>query len=488
MVNTSATAPVEPGVADPIPAEIWRICAVIVLGAFMVGLDTSLVNVGLSTISNSLHSTLTYAQWVVSGYLLALAAALPACGWLSRRFGSAVVWLWALAAFGVTSGLCALAGSMTMLILMRILQGVAGGLLVPAGQTTLGLIAGPRRMGRVMSTVGISVVLAPAIGPAVGGVLIARLSWHWLFLINLPVAAVAITLGLRLFCGGKLDQAKAAGAARFDLAGFVLVASSLPLLTYGLIIASSDYYHIDVPAVAMAGSGLALLLVFVWHALHSRAPLLNLRLFRNRIYSAAQCTGILTSAAGFGGLIVMPLYFEVLRGEGVINSGLLLITYGAGTVCGLRLGARLSGRFGGGIIVAGGLALTIVTTLPLVFLSGDAWLPGIEALQLIRGAGFGLCMLQAMTTAYATVSASDLPDAAAQANVLQRVGGSIGSALFVVVLASNGGSTATAFQTTFLGITIASSVALLAALWLASAERHRWRPGAVPSADVLVVD
>jgi EmrB/QacA subfamily drug resistance transporter len=450
-------------------------CAVIVLGAFMANLDTSLVNVGLSTISHSLHASLTYSQWVVSGYLLALAAALPACGWLSRRFGSAVVWLWALAAFAFTSGLCALAGNMTVLILMRILQGIAGGLLVPAGQTTLGLTAGPRRMGRVMSTVGISVALAPAIGPAVGGVLIARLSWNWLFLINLPVAALALTLGLRLFRSGKLDQAKAAGVDGFDMIGFALVAVSLPLLTYGLISASSDYPHIRIQALAMLGVGLFLLLAFVRHSVRSPMPLLNLRLFRNRTYTAAQCCGILTSVAGFGGLIVMPLYFEILRGESVIKSGLLLITYGLGTACGLRVGGRLSDCFGGGVVVVGGLVLTLVTTVPLVFLSGRAWLPGIETLQLIRGVGFGLCALPAMTTAYATVSARELPDAAAQANILQRVGGSMGSALFVVVLTSNGGNTATAFQATFLGTAIASSVALMAAVWLAAVEHHRWR-------------
>ncbi len=172
-----------------IPPEVWRLAYVIVFGAFMAGLDTSLMTVGLATIAHDLHGSLTSAQWVSSGYLVALAAVLPVCGWLGRRIGAGRLWLIALAAFTVLSGLCALAPSLPALIVARVLQGAAGGLLVPAGQTVLGRAAGPGRMGRVMNTAGIAVVLAPAIGPTIGGLLIENLSWHWLFLVNVPVGS-----------------------------------------------------------------------------------------------------------------------------------------------------------------------------------------------------------------------------------------------------------------------------------------------------------
>jgi MFS family permease len=178
-----------------VPPETWRIAWVIVIGAFMAQLDAALVNVGIATISRQLSASLDTTQWISTGYLLALAAGLPVCGWLSRRAGASRLWLSALAGFTVISGLCACAPTIAVLIVLRIAQGVAGGLLVPAGQTVIGQAAGPQRMGRLMSTAGIAIVIGPALGPALGGLLIAYLSWRWLFLVNLPIGAVALLLG-----------------------------------------------------------------------------------------------------------------------------------------------------------------------------------------------------------------------------------------------------------------------------------------------------
>jgi EmrB/QacA subfamily drug resistance transporter len=474
MVARTASERTDPTTSDAnsggklpaIPAQVWRISAVVIFGAFMSNLDTSLVNVGLDTIGGQMNSPLGSVQWVTNGYLLALAGALPLSGWLGRRIGVGRLWLWALVAFTVASGLCAVAPSIEVLIALRVAQGLAGGLLTPAGQTIMGQAAGPSRMGRVMNTVGIALVLAPALGPTIGGLLIAHLSWRWLFLINLPVGLVAFALGLWIVPRGERGV-----AGPLDFVGFLLVGSGLPLLSYGIITASAERSVTGASAWASIVVGILALVLFVRRSLRSPAPLLDLRLFGNRVYTAASISVFFTGAALFGGMIILPLYFELLRGEPVVATGLLLASYGVGAVVAMSVGGRLTDRFGGVVSVAG-LTLTVATTIPLALFDANASLVGIEILLFLRGIGLGLAGLPAMSVAYATVARDKLPDATGQSNILRRVGASLGGALFVVVLENNGGSTDVAFQTTFWWLTGASIVALGLALWLTSQQRR----------------
>ena len=250
---------------DRISAEVWHIAFVVVFGAFMAGLDTSLVNVGLDTIVHSLHGSLASAQWVSSGYLIALAAALPLCGWLGRRVGVVRLWLCALAAFTLLSALCAVSNTLPLLILCRVLQGIAGGLLVPSGQAIIGRAAGPRHMGTVMNTAGIAVVLAPAVGPTIGGLLIAGLSWRWLFLINLPVGLIALLVGKRVLPRDEKQQ-----TGRPDLTGLLLLTAGLPLVVYGTIQASKQLSLIEPTVLGTLPLGLLALLIYGVRAWHSQ--------------------------------------------------------------------------------------------------------------------------------------------------------------------------------------------------------------------------
>lgn len=461
---------------EAIPAEVWRVAWVIVFGAFMASLDTSLVNIGLTTISGDLHGSLSSVQWVTSGYLIALAGALPACAWLGRHLGAGRLWLWALVGFTVTSGLCAAAPDLPALIVLRIAQGATGGLLVPSGQAVLGRVAGPSRIGRVMNTAGIAVVLAPAVGPTIGGLLIHSLSWRWLFLVNVPVGLVAFTLGLR-----HVPRGERGAAGPFDLTGFLLVVAGLPLLTYGITAASQHGTLGAVPVLATLLPGVLALAVFAWWSLHRRHPLLNLRLFTNQVYSAATTSVFFTGAALFGGMIVLPLYYELYRHQGVVATGLLLFAYGGGAAVSMRLGGRLTDRLGGGVTALAGLAITVATTVPFAFLDAHANLVGIEALQFFRGIGISLAGVPTMSAAYAAVAKDHLPDATAQVNILQRVGGALGSALFVVILQRHGGSTTAAFHTTFWWLTATAVLALITSARLAAKQRRPSRPDTQPS-------
>ena len=452
-----------------VPREVWRLAMVIVIGAFMAQLDTALVNVGLDTITNKLHGTLATAQWVTSGYLLALAAALAACGWLGKRIGAGTLWLGALVAFTVISLVCAFATSLDMLIVLRILQGAAGGLLVPAGQPVLGRAAGPARMGRVMSTAGIAVVLAPAIGPTIGGVLIENLSWHWLFLVNVPVGILALALGLRFMPRGNPEP-----AGHLDLLGLALLTAGLPLVAYGISTATQDKSVTATAVLATLPLGLVCLAGYIVHALRPRtgAPVIDLGLFRSRVYRWAQTAVLFTGGGLFGGLIILPLYFEILRGQSVIGTGLLLLTYGGGAAVAMPLAGRLTDRLGGGLVAAFGLTVTVVTTLPFVFLGAHASLVLIEVLQFARGTGLGFAGIPAMSAAYASVPRQKMPDATVTANIAQRIGGSLGTALFVIILQAHRVVGLADFHRVFLWLTITAAVALLAAVALAAAERR----------------
>lgn len=460
---------------DPIPAEVWRIALVIVFGAFMAGLDTSLVNVGLDTIASDLAAPLADTQWVTTGYLIALAAALPAGPWLQRRFGPARVWLGALIAFTVSSGLCAIVPSLGLLVAARAVQGLSGGLLVPAGQSVLGAAAGPRRMGRVMATSGIPVVLAPAVGPALGGILIAVLSWRWLFVVNVPVGIAALVLGVRL-----LPRSPTTRSARLDVLGLLLLGVGLPAISFGGVEIGDGGSAAGVGA-GSAAAGLLLLIAFVTRSLlrgrrDGAEALIDLRLFGRPAYAAAQVSVLFTGVSLFGGLILLPLYYEVLRHLGVVQTGLLLLAYGAGATAALRVGGRLTDRVGGGISCSIGLVLTIAATAPFAVLPPHADLVLVEALQLVRGVGVGMAGLPAMSSAF-SAAADRITDATTTANILQRVGGSAGSAGLVLIVARSGLAAPAAFHVAFLALTATAALALAAAIVLTVVQtRYRQPP------------
>lgn len=467
MTQTKSVArPVEPG----IPRHVWRIAVVVVAGAFMSTLDTSVVNVGLARMSTGLGASLGTAQWVSSGYLLALAAAMPPVGWLSRRFSARSIWLASLAAFTLASALCAVAGSLGELIGLRVLQGVAGGVLVPAGQIMLARAAGPSRMGRVMSTVGIAVVLAPVIGPVVGGLLI-ELSWRWLFLINVPFGLAGLLAGRRILPA----DGERPSAGRLDVAGLVLAAGGLAVLTYGITEASRRGSVAPAPVALALASGAAALVLFVLRSRATEAPLVQLGVWRNPAFTSSAIVAFFGGAALFGGLVLVPLYLEVLRGQGTVATGLVLIGQGAGAAITMPLSGRLTDRFGGGVVSVAGLLLSALATLPLLTVTAHTGLPAIVAITTARGMGVGLAIMPAVAAAYSAIDRAQIPDATPQLNAVQRIGGSIGTAVLVVAVQRGIGRPAHAFQNSF-GLLLATTVlALIPAVGLSVVLRRTRR-------------
>jgi EmrB/QacA subfamily drug resistance transporter len=414
---------------EPISAHVWRISAVVIVGSIMSILDTTIVNVALATLSRKLHSPISEIQWVVTGYMLSLAAVIPVTGWAARRFGAKQVYLVSLVLFTAGSALCGLATSTTELIVFRVLQGVGGGMILPIGQLMMAEAAGPKRMGRVMSVVAVPAMLAPILGPTIGGVILQNASWQWIFYVNVPIGVLAVIAALRFLPWLKQGQAD-----KLDARGLLLMATGLPLLTYGLAEIGITGGFTSVKVILPVVVGIALVAYFVRHALRVPNPLLDMRLYRRPTFSSASFAMFCLGAALFGGMILLPLYWQDVRFESVVNTGLLTAPQGLGAALAMPIAGKLTDRWGGGRLALFGVTLTTIATIPFGLIGAHTSIVWLSAAMLLRGIGIGFGFMPAMAAAFASLERSELSSATPQLNVLQRVGGSIGTAVLAVVL------------------------------------------------------
>jgi EmrB/QacA subfamily drug resistance transporter len=407
----------------------WTVAAVVIVGAIMSILDTTIVNVALETLSRDLSSPLQHIQWIVTGYLLALAMVIPLTGWASERFGARRVWMTTVAVFVASSALCGAAWNVPSLIFFRVIQGFGGGMIMPVGIIVLTLTAGPQRVGRVMGIIGVPMLLAPVLGPVIGGFIVQHASWRWIFYINLPIGILGLVLAWRILPatrGGECDP--------LDWRGVALISPGLGLLTFGLSEVPSHGGVTDSAVYLPAVAGLALVVSFVVHALRARSPLIDVRLFRNGRLRAAGLTTFFLGVALFGALILLPLYYQVVRGETAFSTGLLLAPQGLGAAFAMPISGRLTDRVGGGSVAVCGIVVLSAATLAFTQLSATTSYAFLVVVLFIRGIGLGFSMMPAMASAYATMEPANVPRATSALNVLQRVGGSFGTALMAVIL------------------------------------------------------
>jgi EmrB/QacA subfamily drug resistance transporter len=473
-----------------IEAHVWRIAAVVVLGTIMSVLDTTIVNVALDTLGHDLNATVDQIQWVVTGYLLALAAVIPVSGWASRRFSSRNVYIVSLVLFTAGSVLCGLADSVESLVAFRVIQGIGGGMLVPTGQMLLVKAAGPRSLPKVMSAIGVPIVLAPIFGPTLGGLLLEHVSWQSIFLINLPVGILTLVAALKL-----LPKDQPEGAERLDFLGLGMLSVGLVGVTYGLAETGSAGTLFASAVLVPMAIGIAGVAAFVWRALHIPNPLLNVRLYADRAFAAASITTFCLGAALFGAMVLMPLYFQTVRGEDAVTTGLLLIPQGLGAAVAMGLSGRSTERLGAGMTAVIGALITLVATVPFVMLGASTPFVAIAAAMVFRGFGIGMSIMPAMTAAYGVLTPDQVTHATPQLTTLQRVGGSMGTAVLTVVLQSHletaGTSQAAmagAFGDTFVWVMGITAVALLPTLVLARIERRGRRRPAEPVAPRPLVE
>ena len=358
---------------DHIEPYVWRIAGVVILGMIMSILDTTIVNVALDTLGRELHSPVSQIQWVVTGYLLSLAAVIPLTGWASRRFGAKRVYIVSLVLFTIGSALCGLASTTTSLVVFRVLQGAGGGMIMPVGQMIMAEVAGPKRMGRVMGITVMPAMLAPILGPVLGGLILQGLHWSWIFLVNVPIGVVAVILAARMLPHSDLGE-----AGRLDTVGLALLATSMPLAVYGLAEIGTTGSFTAPTVVWPILAGVVLAVAFVWHALRTERPLLDVRLYAGRVFGAASLTTFFLGAALFGAMILVPLYYQQVRGESVVVTGLLVGPQGLGMLLVGPLNGRLTERFGAGRVAVVGVSILCLSTIPFGFVGADTSILGIS--------------------------------------------------------------------------------------------------------------
>ena len=416
------------GVLAGLDPHLKRLAVVVVLGSIMSILDTTIVNVAIPTLAKDFRAPLSQVQWVSTGYLLALAVTIPLTGWAVERFGAKRMWIASLALFLLGSALSGASWSIQSLIVFRILQGVGGGMIMPIGQSIMAQAAGPQRMGRVMSLLGVPMLLGPVLGPVIGGLIVDSVSWRWIFYVNIPIGIVAIVLAVKILPGHqKTDR-----AYKLDVLGFALLSPGLGFFVYGLSQAGQgSASSVFVPTAL----GMVLIGAFIWHALHTNVtPLIEVLLFRDRQFAAASATTFFLGAALFGGMFLLPLYYQVVRGQSALAAGLLMAPQGIGAAMVMPLAGKLTDRYGASRIVPAGLVVVTLATLIYTQLGAHTSFTVLAISLFIRGIGFGFVMMPAISAAYQTLAAPQVPRASTAINIVQRVGGSIGTALVAVVL------------------------------------------------------
>jgi EmrB/QacA subfamily drug resistance transporter len=409
--------------------RLLMISSVVVLGAIMSILDTTVVNVAINTLARDFDTELSTIQWIVTGYTLALATVIPITGWAADRFGTRRLYMLSIGLFLAGSALSGAAWSAESLIVFRILQGLGGGMLMPAGMTILTRAAGPQRVGRVMAIIGVPMMLGPILGPILGGWLVDDFSWRWIFFINLPIGAAALVASLRI-----LPKDSPSSAERLDVLGLALLSPGLALMIYGLAKSASSggFGASEVWAPALIGA--ALIVAFVFHGLRTPHALIDLRLFKNRTFAVSSGTLILMIISVFGAMLLLPLYLQAVRGESALDSGLLLAPQGIGAMIAMPIAGQLTDKTGVGKIVIPGLIVLLASTIGLTQLSGDTSYWALGAILFVMGIGMGFSMMPLMSGAMQTLRRIQVARASTTLNIIQQVGASIGTAVMSVVL------------------------------------------------------
>jgi EmrB/QacA subfamily drug resistance transporter len=416
--------------AGVLDREILVLGGVVVLGAIMSILDMTIVNVAIPTLGSDFDTSIATIQWVLTGYVLAFASVIPLTGWATERFGAKRVWLVALLGFMAGSVLSAAAWSVGSLIVFRVLQGLGGGLILPVGQTILAQAAGPKRLGRVMSLIGVPMLLAPIFGPVIGGAIVDQVSWRWIFLINLPIGVLAVFAAQQL-----LPEAKPRLGQRLDLRGLTLLSPGIAIFLYGMSEAGNQGAFDNTRTIATVPAGIVLVALFVWHARgRGKNALIDLSLFARRGFATAAATNLLLGIALFGSLILLPLYYQVVRHESPLQTGLLLVPQGVGAALAMPLAGWLTDQIGARVVVSVGMVVAMVGMLAYTQVGADTSYLYLAGALLVIGIGLGSTIMPSMAAAFQTLSREETAGATSALNAIQRLAAAIGTTLLAIIL------------------------------------------------------
>ncbi len=471
------TSTVKPPV-EKLDPKMVKTALILVVGGMAVIFDTTIVSVALRTLAVKLDTSVATIQWVTTGYLLALAIAVPLSAWGLKRFGGKRLWMFSLAVFGVGSVGSSLAWNVGSLIGWRVVQGAGGGLMLPLMTTLIFQAAGGKSLGRLVTYVALPALLGPILGPVIGGAILTHLSWRFMFWVNVPFCVAGILLAWRYLADDAPGQAKgmaAAAKAKLDVPGLLLAAPGTAVLLYGLANAGTsagfDRPDVIIPLV----TGAALLAAFTWYALRKARPLVEIRLLAKRSVASSTAALFFSGFSLYGAMLLLPLFYQDVRGTTALTAGIVLVPQGIGMVLSRTVAGSNIDKFGPRVIVLAGCVIVAAATVPFAFAGPDtsSWL--LALWMVIRGFGLGAVTMPLMVAAYIGLDKEQIPHSSVLTRSAQQIGGSFGTAVLAVILegaiAAHHGSLANAFHVAFWWSAGFSAVAVLLSLWLPGAQR-----------------
>jgi EmrB/QacA subfamily drug resistance transporter len=438
----------------------WQVVASVIFGTFMVIMDATVVNVALPTLRTVFaangRGSIGQVQWVISGFVLAIGIVTPLAGLLADRFGIKRVYLLSLLGFTIASALCGFAPNLFLLIVFRIVQGLAGGSALPLGTALLFSAFPPEERGLAFGVFGIPLVVAPALGPVLGGALVEYADWRFIFFVNVPIGLLGVSIGWRL-----LRESKREGHVPIDYVGAVLAFIAFGGILYGL---SNGAPQGDATSggasgagatgnwgswqviVSLAVGGIALIIFVVWEYFKRDEALLDVRLFRRPTFTIANVIGWISVIGFFGAEFLLPLYLQILRGLTPLQTGLLLLPLAISSGILSPFIGRLQDKIGPRLLVAAGFGLLIINTWQFSLLSLTESYGYIAFLLVLRGVALALVLQPTLLAALSGIGPRALPRASSLVNASRSIFQSLGVALLATILATTTANQLSAFQ------------------------------------------
>lgn len=411
--------------------EKWIIPVLIALiGAFMSILDSSIVNVAIPTMMHVFNTDTSTIEWVVTAYMLALGVVVPFSAWLGDRYGYKQLYIVSMALFTLGSLLCSISWSVETLIAARIIQALGGGMIMPTTMAMVKRMVPQDKFGSAMGVIGIALLMAPAIGPTVGGYLVEYVDWRWIFTINLPIGIAGVLLSFFL-----LPEIPKNKVGKLDIAGGFVSA----VMLFTLLLALSEgagWGWTSEPIIFLFYISAVSLILFIYMELTAQNPLLNIRVFRYTTFTMANIMSVITNIALFAGVFFVPLFLQNIRGLGALETGLIM--FPGALVSGLMMPitGKLYDKVGPRWISVLGVIFVAYTTYLFHNIDINTPTSTITTWLMLRGAGISFASMPAQTASIDFVPPVEVGAASAISNIVSRVSGSFGIAVLTQFLSS----------------------------------------------------